>query len=158
MILFGETTDNLIRDRINYDPATNYLEEFTAFPVGHGYGAIFLKMLYKSSEHVLIRSFLVDTPENKWAYRSLFCLSVTPIRIDANGFVEGYEYHYTIFRPNRRLMRLIYPRYNNLYRYINPNNREHFNLFLMSLNKDILRDNLIDHYNPSILKELYDAF
>ena len=154
----GETTDNLIRARINYDPAENYLAEFTAFPVGHGYGAIFLKMLYKSSEHVLIRSFLVDTPENKWAYRSLFRLSVTPIRIDARGFVEGYEYDYTIFRPNRDLMILIYPRYNDLYRYINPMNRSNLNLFLMSLNLDILRDNLIDHYNPEKLLELFDTF
>jgi len=156
--VLGETGDNLIRARINYNPATNYLAEFTAFPVGHGYGAIFLKMLYKSSEDVLIRSFIVDTPENKWAYRSLFRLSVTPISVDPKGFIDEDEYHYTIFRPNTTLMMLVYDNYDRLYRYIHPVNRGDLNLFLMSLNKDILRDNLIDNYNPEILMDLYDTF
>jgi len=158
----GESIHNFIRCRINYDPRRNYLQEFTAFPVGHGYGVIFLRMLYESSEDVLIRSFEVDTPENIKAYRSLFRYSVTPKSLNRNGFVEGEDYDYTIFRPNRDLMILVYPRYKRLwdsFSRLRPRpNRLDFNLFLMSLDEDVLTENLFNNFRPNILKRLYDDF
>lgn len=154
--ILTEGPENFIRGRLEY--ASNFLETLTIFPVGHGYGSIFFKMLYNSGENVIIDNFFTEGDDNAKAYRNLFRLSVTPISMDTNGFVEGYEFNFTIFRPKRDLMRLLYPRYMDLYTYINPDNIEHFNIFLMSLNEDILRRNLIDIFRPNILKQLYDDF
>ena len=96
--------------------------------------------------------------DNSSAYRRLFRLSVTPNRLNVNGFVEGNEYNFTIYRPDINLMRLLYPHYNDLYTYINPGNREHFDLFLMYLPEDIIRNNLIDSYTPDVLNNMYNTF
>lgn len=154
--MLTEGPENFIRGRIEY--GNNSLESLTIFPVGHGYGSIFFRMLYKSDEDVVIDSFFTEGNDNAKAYRNLFRLSVSPISIDTNGFVEGSEFDFTIFRPDRELIRLLYPRYNDLYTYINPDNVERFNLFLMSLNEDILKENLFDNFRPNILKRLYDDF
>jgi len=153
--VFTEGSDDFIRGRLNYN--NNATNGFTCFPVGHGYGPIFLRMLYESSEDVIIKS-LHPEAENVRAYRRLFRLSVTPNILDRNGFVEGPEFNFTIYRPDYELMFLLYPRYKDLYTHIRPVNREHFNLFLMSLTEDILTENLIDSYNSEVLKQMYGDF
>jgi hypothetical protein len=158
--MLTEGSENYIRGRLNY--GNHDLESFTVFPVGHGYGLIFLRMLYalnlrNNSEDVIINS-LWPEQENISAYRRLFRLSVTPNILNPDGFVEGPEFNFTIFRPNINLMRTLYPHYDELYTYIDPGNREHFNLFLMSLSEDILTANLIGNYNPEVLKQMYNLF
>jgi hypothetical protein len=153
--MFTEGQENFIRGRLNY--GNNATDGVTIFPVGHGYGSIFFRMLYESEEDVVIKSLRPEV-ENISAYRRLFRLSVTPNSRDSNGFVEDNEFNFTIFRPDNNLIRLLYPRYNDLYTHINPVNREHFNLFLMSLNEDILTENLFSNFRPDILKLMYDDF
>jgi len=150
-----EGSDDFIRCRLNYN--NNATSGFTCFPVGHGYGPIFLRMLYESEEDVIIESLNPEDGNTK-AYRRLFRLSVTPNSIDSKGFVKSDNPHFTIYIPDINLMRTLYPHYNDLYTYINQGNREHFNLFLMSLSEDILTENLIDSYNPEVLKQMYDDF